>query len=78
MVSACFFHVGQHQLKLVGWEEIRNLDRLQKERRCMAATEQTTAVKRRHRVDASGTAAKTSSGIKEAFIEIFSFLSFFF
>lgn len=44
----------------------------------MAATEQTTAVKRRHRVDASGTAAKTSSGIKEAFIEIFSFFKKYF
>lgn len=30
MVSACFFHVGQHQLKLIGWEGIRNLDRLQR------------------------------------------------
>lgn len=38
----------------------------------MAATE-STAVKLRHRVATSGTAVKTSLGIKEAFIEIFSF-----
>lgn len=27
MVSACFFHFAQRRMKLVGWEEIRNVDR---------------------------------------------------
>lgn len=57
MVSACFFHFAQRRMKLIGWEDIRNLDRLQRSdaaRRCLSQT----AVKQLRRADNLSTASK--------------------